>query len=113
MADFGEENLILLNPIQSTKSILTLYHKIQISSSGTTIYYAGSPVSGHMMVKANIGICIMPNFVILSDSEISMVPLEVPDVLSYGIAHLKGDNRREVAQFVLSAKEYFKENNLF
>ncbi|VBB07185.1 Hypothetical protein LUCI_2429 [Lucifera butyrica] len=50
----------------------------------------------------------MPDFVCPEDPELSIIPLDVKDLISYGIAWHKNNERNEIKGFVEITKQIYK-----
>lgn len=107
VAQLKEVSLIFLNPVQCTPEISELYNEIltSLSCPGLHINYADSPMDGYLMVKAGLGIAVMPNFVFEGNYDVQIIPLEIPEQLTFGIACLKNDTRKEIREFIKCAEE--------
>lgn len=75
----------------------------------TPIYYCDNVETAHILVKGGLGISIMPDFEAQSDAALRAIPLDAPKELNtvpYGIAFHKGENRKEIIEFI---NEFTKE----
>jgi DNA-binding transcriptional LysR family regulator len=59
-------------------------------------------------IQAGVGIAVMPRFVCPVDSNLSIVPLDIPNRVTYGIAILKSNKRKEVLKFIAVIENVFQ-----
>ncbi|MNH36605.1 hypothetical protein D3C74_487080 [compost metagenome] len=57
------------------------------------------------MIKSDLGVSVLPDFVIGEDSEIAIVPLSYTEEVVYGLACLRSEERLEVKRWISIIKE--------
>lgn len=105
--DLATDTLIFLNPLKCPRKMGNIQEKIQLYCPKATIYYSDSANISYTMIKAGLGIAIMPNFVCLKEELLSVVPLDVAIRLSYGIVTLSQNTSNEIQTFINIAKKKF------
>lgn len=106
--ELQHQSLIVLSPLKCPTEMTRVQNKIQIHCPDSTVYFSDSALTSYIMIKGEIGISVMPNFVCPEDSELSIVPLDVSDLISYGIAWHKNTERNEIKKFVATTKQIYK-----
>lgn len=102
-----EESLILLDPIKSPPEMSRFQNEIQLFCPNATTYYCDSSVICYTMIKGNMGIAVMPDFVCPNDSQVRVIPLDVPYGISYGIAWNTNNPKSEIKYFLKTAKAIY------
>ena len=108
--DLVDQPLILLNPLKSPSEMARIQKEIQLKTPQSTIYIADTPMVGYTMVKADLGIAVMPDFACPEDPDLTVVPIDTPDSISYGIASHKSIKREDINGFISIAKEIYRNN---
>lgn len=101
------ESLILLDPIKCPPEMSRVQNEIQMLCPNATTYYCDSSVISYTMIKGNIGIAVMPDFVCPKDSQLAVIPLDIPYRISYGIAWSLDNPKSEIKSFFQIAKEEY------
>ncbi|WP_242949557.1 hypothetical protein [Clostridium pasteurianum] len=60
------------------------------------------------MIKGRLGIAVMPDFVCPKDPELSFIPIDINDSISYGIAWHKNNKQDHIKGFVNITKQIYK-----
>ncbi len=60
------------------------------------------------MIKGNLGIAVMPDFVCQEDSALSIVPMNIEETISYGNAWHQKNDRKEIKGFVANTRETYQ-----
>ncbi|UUX34817.1 LysR family transcriptional regulator [Fundicoccus culcitae] len=107
ISDLGTETLIFLNPLKCPSQMGNLQDKILLDCPDATIYYSDSSNISYTLIKAGLGIAIMPDFVCPKDDTLTVLPLDVTIPLSYGAATLSQDMSKEIKTFISIAEEIF------
>jgi LysR substrate binding domain. len=108
ITELRHQPLIVLNPLKCPPEMARVQNNIQIQCPDSTVYFSDTALIAYTMIKGRIGIAVMPNFVCPEDSELSIIPLDVSDLISYGIAWHKDDKRNEIKEFVAITKQIYK-----
>jgi len=106
--ELRHQPLIVLNPFKCPTEMTRVQNKIQIQCPDSTVYFSDSALIAYTMIKGRVGIAVMPNFVCPEDSELSIVPLDICDSISYGIAWHKVTERNEIKKFIATTKQIYK-----
>ncbi|WP_349673111.1 LysR family transcriptional regulator [Lacrimispora sp.] len=105
-----EESLILLDPIKSPPEMSRFQNEIQLFCPNATTYYCDSSVICYTMIKGNMGIAVMPDFVCPNDSKVKVIPLDIPYRISYGIAWNASNSKSEIRSFLKTAKAIYEKS---
>ncbi len=105
--DLDKHSLILLNPLRCPMEMEPIQKDIQLNCLSSTIYFADLPQIAYTMVKGTLGIAVMPDFVCPEDSEFSIIPMDIHNIISYGIAWHRKDERAEIKGFIAIAKQIY------
>ncbi|WP_315066577.1 hypothetical protein [uncultured Clostridium sp.] len=81
---------------------------IQIQCPMSTIYFSYGPLISYEMIKGKLGIAVMPDLVCPNDSELSIIPIDINDLISYGIAWHKNNNKDNIKGFINITKQIYK-----
>jgi LysR family transcriptional regulator, hca operon transcriptional activator len=108
ITELRHQPLIVLNPLKCPPEMTRVQNNIQIQCPDSTVYLSDNSLICYTMIKGRIGIAVMPNFVCPEDSELSIIPLDVSDLISYGIAWHKHNVRNEIKEFVATTKQIYK-----
>jgi len=108
MAELQDQSLILLDPLKCPSEMARVQKDIQIKCPNATVYFGDSAFIAYTMIKGRLGIAVMPNFVCPEDSQLSIIPLDVRNLISYGIAWHKNNERNEIKGFVEITKQIYK-----
>lgn len=106
--DLRSQSLILLNPLKAPSEMTRVQRDIQAKCPDSMLYFSDGPLIAYTMIKGNLGIAVMPDFVCPKDEELSIVPMDIEDSLSYGIAWHKNNNQAKVKEFVHITKRIYK-----
>ncbi|AWI03211.1 LysR family transcriptional regulator [Clostridium drakei] len=106
--DLQNQSLILLDPLKCPSEMARVQKDIQIKCPTSTVYFGDGPLISYTMIKGKLGIAVMPNFVCPQDPELSIIPMDISDLISYGIAWHKGNERNEIKGFVAITKQIYK-----
>lgn len=108
ITELQNQSLILLDPLKCPSEMARVQNDIQITCPNSTVYFSDCALISYIMIKGTIGIAVMPNFVCPEDPELSIIPLDVKDSISYGIAWNKNNKRNEIKGFVAITKQVYK-----
>ncbi|MET3207424.1 UNVERIFIED_CONTAM: LysR family hca operon transcriptional activator [Paenibacillus sp. PvR008] len=108
VTDLRHQALILLDPLKCPTEMARVQNDIQMQCSDSIVYFSDNALISDAMIKGGMGIAVMPNFVCSEDSELSVIPLDVKDLISYGIAWHKNNERNEIKEFVATTKQIYK-----
>jgi len=64
------------------------------------------------MIKGKLGIAVMPNFVCSEDPDLSIIPMDLNDSISYGIVWHKTNYLNETKEFVAITKQIYKSHKV-
>lgn len=106
--DLLEYSLILLDPLKCPTEMARVQKEIQVHCPSATVYFSDHPLITYTMIKGNLGIAVMPDFVCPEDSALSIIPMNIDETISYGIAWHKKDDRKEIKGFVALTKETYR-----
>lgn len=103
----NHQSLILFDEHQSPPTLKRL-HRTIIENCPDSVYTYGDTINTvHTMIKSDLGISVLPDFVIGEDSEIVFVPLSHTEEVIYGIACLRSEERLEVKRWISNIRELF------
>lgn len=103
----NHESLVLFDDHQSPPTLKRLHRQI-IENCPDSVYTYGDTINTvHTMIKSDLGISVLPDFVIGEDSEIVFVPLSHTEEVIYGIACLRSEERLEVKRWISNIRELF------
>jgi len=71
-------------------------------------YFCDGPLIGYTMIKGKLGIAVMPDFVCPEDTDLSIIPMDLTNSISYGIAWHKNNELNEIKGFVAITKQIYK-----
>jgi len=106
--DLQNQSLILLDPLKCPSEMARVQKDIQIECPNSTVYFSDSALISYTMIKGGLGIAVMPNFVCPEDPELSIIPMDIRDIISYGIAWHRGNERDEIKGFAAITKQIYK-----
>ncbi|WP_342416195.1 LysR family transcriptional regulator [Paenibacillus sp. FSL R10-2782] len=99
--------LIFFDEHQSPPTLKRIQRIIAEQCPASMYTYGDSVNTIHTMIKSDLGISVLPNFVIVQDQEITFVPLSPSEEVVYGIACLRSEERLEVKQWISILKQLF------
>ncbi|MEK5164739.1 LysR family transcriptional regulator [Paenibacillus sp. FSL R5-0527] len=103
----NHQAIILFDEHQSPPTLKRMNRKI-IENCPDSIYTYGDTINTvHTMIKSDLGVSVLPDFVIGEDNEIAFVPLSYTEEVVYGIACLRSEQRLEVKRWISTIKELF------
>lgn len=103
----NHESLVLFDDHQSPPTLKRLHRQI-IENCPDSVYTYGDTINTvHTMIKSDLGISVLPDFVIGEDHEIVFVPLSHTEEVIYGIACLRSEERMEVKRWISNIRELF------
>lgn len=108
MVDLQNQILILLDPLKCPSEMTRLQKSLQLTCPTSAVYFGDSALIGYTMIKGRLGIAVMPNFVCPEDPELAIVPMDLEDLISYGIMWHKNNKRSEIKGFVEITKQIYK-----
>ena len=106
--DLLEDSLILLDPLKCPTEMARVQKAIQLRCPFATTYFSDHPLITYTMIKGNLGIAVMPDFVCPEDSALAIVPMHIDESISYGIAWHKKNDRKEIKGFVAITRETYQ-----
>lgn len=106
--DLKNHSLILLDPLKCPSEMAYVQNDIQIKCPTSTVYFGDGPLIAYTIIKAGLGIAVMPNFVCPEDSDLSIIPIDIDDSISYGIAWHKNTKQDHIKGFVNITKQIYK-----
>lgn len=104
LVDLNKERLFLLDPLESSRDINEIQERIKENCPEALICYVKSDQEALLMSTINNGIAIIPDFAVNETTETSIVRLNQPFQLEYGMAWRKNDNReiiREIIELII------------
>jgi len=110
--DLQNQSIILLDPLKCPSEMTRVQKDIQIKCPTSMFYFGDGPLIGYAMIKGKLGIAVMPNFVCPEDPELSIIPMDINDSISYGIAWHKNNEWGETKGFVAITKQIYKSHNV-
>jgi len=111
LVDIAHRPLILLNPIKCPAEMSRTQMTIQDLLPDSIVYYSDSAAITYVMIKSKIGIAIMPHFICPIDSQLIRIPVNIPDVISYGIAYLNENSSQKLSTLIDIIKITFSPKN--
>ncbi|WP_334076703.1 LysR family transcriptional regulator [Paenibacillus sanfengchensis] len=103
----NHQSLVLFDDHQSPPTLKRLHRQI-IENCPDSVYTYGDTINTvHTMIKSDLGISVLPDFVIGEDHEIVFVPLSHTEEVIYGIACLRSEERLEVKRWISNIRELF------
>jgi DNA-binding transcriptional LysR family regulator len=108
--DLCSQPLVLRENIKCPPAMKHLQKKLQ-DINNNLIYFADSLTLSYTMIKSEMGIGILPNFICPHDDELSIIPLSFQNManhISYGVAWRKNNNCRELKSFISITKLTYK-----
>lgn len=103
----NHESLVLFDDHQSPPTLKRLHRQI-IENCPDSVYTYGDTINTvHTMIKSDLGISVLPDFVIGEDHEMVFVPLSHTEEVIYGIACLRSEERLEVKRWISNIRELF------
>ncbi|MFT8348959.1 LysR family transcriptional regulator [Clostridium saccharoperbutylacetonicum] len=103
-----DQSLILLDPLKSPSEMTRVQKDIQMQCPTSTIYFSDGPLIAYTMIRGKLGIAVMPDFVCPNDPELSIIPIDINDIISYGIAWHKNNKQSHIKGFVNITKQIYK-----
>ncbi|SDZ20138.1 DNA-binding transcriptional regulator, LysR family [Evansella caseinilytica] len=100
VTELRNQSLILLDPINCPSEMARIQNNIQLQCPNSTVYFSDSALISDTMIKGGVGIAVMPDFVCSRDPDLSIIPLDVSDLISYGIVWDKTNERSEIKEFL-------------
>ena len=110
ITDLKGQSLILLDPIKCPQEMARVQKNIQNTCPEAVVYYSDSGLNSYTMIKGELGIAVMPNFVCPEDSDLVFIPIKTKEIISYGIAWHNNIKREEIKEFVEITKEVYEYN---
>lgn len=107
MSDIKSQSLIFLETQRCPAEMKRVQNYIQLHNPESVVYFSNSALTSYPMIKAGIGIAVMPDFVCPIDAELLKIRFETEDTISFGIAWNKKKMRKEIREFVAIAKELY------
>ncbi|ADO54280.1 transcriptional regulator [Paenibacillus jamilae] len=101
----NHKSIILFNEHQSPPTLKSMHRKIIENCPESSFTYGDTINTIHTMIKSDLGVSVLPNFVVVEDNEISFVPLSYTEEVIYGVACLRGEERLEVKRWISTLKE--------
>lgn len=109
--DLQDQSLILLDPLKCPSEMARIQRDIQIKCPNSTVYFSDHALISYTMIKGNLGVAVMPDFVCPKDPELSIVPMDITDVISYGIAWHKKSVRDEINGFISTTNKVYSNHS--
>lgn len=101
----NHQSFILFDEHQSPPTLKRMNRAV-IENCPDSIYTYGDTINTvHTMIKSDLGVSVLPNFVIGEDHEIAFVPLSYTEEVVYGLACLRSNERFEVKRWISTIKE--------
>lgn len=107
--DLCSQPLVLRENIKCPPAMKRLQKNLQ-ENNHNSIYFTDSLVLSYTMIKSEIGIGILPNFLCPQDDELSIIPLSCKNTennISYGIAWRKNNKCGELKSFINITKNIY------
>ncbi len=108
--DIKGETMIFLEPTKCPIEMTALQSSLRAMSPTSMLYYCDSSRISSTMIKAGIGISVMPDFECPFDPGLATVPFDIDRTLSYGIACHKSQKTEDVKEFIRAAKSVYEEH---
>lgn len=106
--DLKNESLILLNPQRCPTEMARVQKCIQDKCPSAPVYFSDHPLVTYPMIKGRLGIAVMPDFVCPKDFALSIIPMNIVETISYGIAWHKKHASKEMKGFVAITQEIYQ-----
>jgi DNA-binding transcriptional LysR family regulator len=103
-----DQSLILLDPLKSPSEMTRVQKDIQIQCPTSTVYFSDGPQISYAMIKGKLGVAVMPDFVCPDDPGLSIIPIDINDSISYGIAWHKNNKQDHIKGLVNITKQIYK-----
>ncbi|MGN7360501.1 LysR family transcriptional regulator [Paenibacillus sp. SAF-054] len=101
----NHQSIILFDEHQSPPTLKRMNKKITENCPDSMYTYGDTINTVHTMIKSDLGVSVLPNFVIGEDSEIAVVPLSYTEKVDYGLACHRSEERLEVKRWISTIKE--------
>ena len=98
--DLQAQSLIVLHPLKRPSEMVCIQNEIQVQCTNTHIYFSDSVATAYAMIKGDMGIAVMPDFVCQTDNGLAIIPLLFEPSVSYGIAWHASDTKQETKKFI-------------
>jgi LysR family hca operon transcriptional activator len=105
--DLCQQSLISLSPMSCPAEMARIQQSIQLQHPSATVYFSDNALIACTMIKAGFGIAVMPDFACPADPELVVVPMEISDKISYGLAWHKKNERAEINGFIQIARQIY------
>ena len=110
--DIRGENMIFLEPMKCPIEMSSLQAELHRQSPTSLIYYCDSAEISCIMIKAGVGIAIMPDFECPFDPGITTVPFDMDEILTYGVACHRVQKSADVREFVRTVMNVFDKHRV-
>jgi LysR family transcriptional regulator, hca operon transcriptional activator len=108
--DLANESLIFLDPLRCPAEMGRIQRDLQEQCPVSGLYFSDSAQISYTMIKGQLGIAVMPDFVCPEDAGLVRIPFETHESLSYGIAWHRNGIRKEICGFLEAAKKQYQVN---
>ncbi|MBP1762798.1 MAG: LysR family transcriptional regulator [Firmicutes bacterium] len=107
MNDLKSEVIIACNPLNSPLSVSQFQNQLLKEHPVDRVYYCDSIEVSHCMVKAGLGISILPSLLCFKSDDFTTIPLKNIPNISFGVFHHDIDDNVFIKQFVKISKKHF------
>lgn len=107
MNDLKSEIIIACNPLNTPLSVSKFQNQFLKEHPVDRVYYCDSIEISHCMVKAGLGISILPSLLCLKSDDFNIIPLKNFPGISFGLFHHDIDGNVFIKQFVKISKKHF------
>lgn len=109
-ADLAGQTLILFNPSQSPHSLKMLQERLLEQPDIASFLYGDSISIIHTMIKSEMGISVLPNFVTSGgDAGLRLIPFPTDLEVNYGIGYAADQSAPGVLRFIQVFKQVVEE----
>ncbi|MFA7938413.1 LysR family transcriptional regulator [Klebsiella oxytoca] len=105
--DLKSQRLILFDPLQVPKELDLIQSKLISTFPKDHFIYADSEHSAAIMIRCNEGVAIMPSFCRQMTEGLTQKPFSLGIELSYGVAYLKNNNKKNVKELAKMIQEEY------
>ncbi len=106
-SDLTDETLILLDQMHCPSEMDRLQKDLMRNCKHTQFTFSGSSLYSIPMIEAELGLAIMPDFVIPDSNRICTVPFAYSEPVEYGIAWFSKDSSSKVRDFIQIARKAY------
>lgn len=107
--DLEKEKIILTDPVKSPAAVTQLQARLLGGRSPSDLYFCESSETAIVLVKAGLGVAVLPDLLIPRDDSLMRIPVEGLEPLSFGIYYKTLQGNEPLKEFIKITKEYFSQ----